>query len=255
MPKPRDWQQHIDITGFCRPLPKSDYRPPPSLIRFLQDGPPPIYIGFGSIVVDDVDALTALIYEAIRLLGVRAVVAQGWAALGHSLPAEAASRILIISDCPHDWLFQHVSCVVHHGGAGTAAAGLAAGKPTVAVPFFGDQFFWANAIRRTGTGPPALPYKEMTVERLADSIKIALGPECRKNASRLAIDLGAEDGASGVTAAFHHSLPLSDMVCSLCPSHSAVWQYRRKKPNFRLSALAATVLRKERLIEPKDLDT
>ena len=100
-----------------------------------------MYIGFGSIVVDDPVGLTKLIFEAVKLAKVRAIVSKGWGGVG---AGEVPEDVYLIGNCPHDWLFQRVSCVVHHGGAGTTAAGIALGKPTVVVPFFGDQPFWGQ---------------------------------------------------------------------------------------------------------------
>ncbi|EEY17393.1 CHIP6 [Verticillium alfalfae VaMs.102] len=176
IPKPDDWDSHIKITGFSFLPMASKYTPPDDLVAFLQDGPAPIYIGFGSIVVDDPQALTRLIFEAVRQAGVRAIVSKGWGGVG---AGDVPPNVYLIGNCPHDWLFQRVSAVVHHGGAGTTAAGIAAGRPTVVVPFFGDQPFWGKMIARAGAGPTPVPFKAMTAETLAASITFALQPECR----------------------------------------------------------------------------
>ena len=134
IPKPRDWQQHISISGFYFLNLAGNYTPEADLAAFLQAGPPPIYIGFGSIVVDDADAMTKLIFEAVKQTGQRALVSKGWGGFGAediSIP----QGVFMLGNVPHDWLFERVSCVVHHGGAGTTAAGIGAGKPTVIVPF------------------------------------------------------------------------------------------------------------------------
>lgn len=136
VPKPRDWARHITVAGFCAQHNFPDYSPPEDLVDFIESGPSPIYVGFGSIVVDNPQALTALIFEAIKLTNVRAVVTRGWSGVGDYIPR--GSNVFLVDSCPHQWLFEHVSCVVHHGGAGTTAAGLTAGKPTVVVPFFGE---------------------------------------------------------------------------------------------------------------------
>lgn len=129
------------MTGFSFLKAGSNYTPPEDLAQFLAKGPPPVYIGFGSIVVKDPTALTKLIFEAVKLAKVRAIVSKGWGGVG---AGEVPDDVYLIGNCPHDWLFQRVSCVVHHGGAGTTAAGIALGKPTVVVPFFGDQPFWGQ---------------------------------------------------------------------------------------------------------------
>jgi UDP:flavonoid glycosyltransferase YjiC (YdhE family) len=141
IPRPPDWDSHISITGFSFLNAASKYTPPEDLINFLAKGPPPVYIGFGSIVVDDPVALTKLIFDAVKLAKVRAIVSKGWGGVG---AGDVPDDVYLVGNCPHDWLFQQVSCVVHHGGAGTTAAGIALGRPTVVVPFFGDQPFWGQ---------------------------------------------------------------------------------------------------------------
>jgi UDP:flavonoid glycosyltransferase YjiC (YdhE family) len=124
---------YSDICGFFfRDIPP--YIPSPELEEFLQAGEPPIYIGFGSIVIDEPDKLTAILLAAVKQTGVRAIISRGWSNLG----GEELPNVLYLGDCPHEWLFQHVSTVIHHGGAGTTACGLLNGKPTTIVPFFGE---------------------------------------------------------------------------------------------------------------------
>lgn len=138
IPKPRDWGSHVSLAGFY--MLSSDYTPSPALQAFLNAGPPPVYIGFGSIVLEDPDAMTRLILQATKKCGQRILLSKGWGGIGAddgelSVPDD----VFLLGNVPHDWLFEHVSCVVHHGGAGTTAAGITAGRPTVIVPFFGDQ--------------------------------------------------------------------------------------------------------------------
>lgn len=220
--------------------------PPPELESFLQAGPPPIYIGFGSIVVDDPDALTQNIFEAIRIANVRAIVSQGWGDLGGSMRI-IPPNVFMIGNCPHDWLFERVSCVVHHGGAGTTAAGIAAGKPTVVVPFFGDQHFWGSMMARSGAGPPPIPAEMLTASKLAAAIVFALKPAVLENASLLGQRIGEERGSDNGVQSFHDRLPLGIMGCSMSPHRAAVWKVPRT--DIKLSVLAATVLRKEKLLD------
>jgi UDP:flavonoid glycosyltransferase YjiC (YdhE family) len=140
IPKPADWGPHISVAGFYFLKLASTYTPDAELAAFLAAGPPPIYIGFGSIVVDDPNAMTKLIFEAVKKTGQRALVSKGWGGLGAD-ELGIPDGVFMVGNVPHDWLFPRVSCVVHHGGAGTTAAGIACGKPTVIVPFFGDQPF------------------------------------------------------------------------------------------------------------------
>lgn len=125
-----------DVCGFFfREAPK--YDPDPELDTFLRNGTSPVYIGFGSIVIDNPQRLTAFILQAVKSTGARAIVSKGWSNLGSELDAKNED-ILFIGDCPHEWLFQHVAAVIHHGGAGTTACGLLNGRPTTIVPFFGE---------------------------------------------------------------------------------------------------------------------
>jgi UDP:flavonoid glycosyltransferase YjiC (YdhE family) len=133
IPKPKDWPAHISISGYCF-LTSPDYTPAADLHRFLEAGPPPVYIGFGSIVLGDPDAMTRLVMDGIQRSGERVLLSKGWSGLSVD---DVPSNVFMLGNVPHDWLFRRVSCVVHHGGAGTTAAGIAAGRPTVVVPFFG----------------------------------------------------------------------------------------------------------------------
>ena len=218
-------------------------------MSFLEAGPSPIYIGFGSIVVQDPQALTATIFQAVHTVGVRAIISRGWGDLGGAkgVPPD----IFILDNCPHDWLFKHVSCVVHHGGAGTTSAGIAAGKPTVVVPFFGDQPFWGNMITRVGAGPLPIPFKQLTAANLADAIHGALKPDVLLNAEKLGGKFRSENGSQTAARSFHDMSPLDMMGCSLMRERTAVWQL--PKSEIRLSAAAATVLRKENLLDFKRL--
>lgn len=122
-----------DVCGFFFRDPPP-YTPTTELDEFLRSGTPPIYIGFGSIVVDNPDGLMSIVLQAVKNAGVRAIISRGWS----NLAGEQSQNVFYIDDCPHEWLFQHVAAVVHHGGAGTTACGLRYGRPTAIVPFFGE---------------------------------------------------------------------------------------------------------------------
>jgi sterol 3beta-glucosyltransferase len=203
----------------------------------LDAGPPPVYIGFGSIVVDHPDELTQMIFGAVKRAGVRALVSKGWGGFGGG---EAPENVFLLGNVPHDWLFQYVSCVVHHGGAGTTAIGIAMGKPTVIVPFFGDQPFWAKMIFKAGAGPEPVPFKSMTEEILAQSIIRALEPDIQTSVKAMSEKIASEHGAENAATSFHQMLNYDSMRCLMKPDLIAVW--RLKKSNVRLSGLAAATL-------------
>ncbi|KAF9871095.1 udp- transferase [Colletotrichum karsti] len=248
IPKPADWDSHINITGFSFLSLADKYTPPPDLTKFLEASPPPIYIGFGSIVVDDPKALTQLIFDAVKLAGVRAIVSKGWGGVGGG--DNVPENIYLIGNCPHDWLFKRVSAVVHHGGAGTSAAGIAAGRPTVVVPFFGDQPFWGQMIARAGAGPMPVPFKEMTAETLASSIVFALKPEVQFAVQQMAERIAQEDGAGETAKDIQERLALDGMRCDICPERLATW--RHKKTGAHLSSFAVGCLVDKGLIKPHD---
>ncbi|KAK3989155.1 sterol 3-beta-glucosyltransferase [Cladorrhinum sp. PSN332] len=250
IPKPADWANEITISGFFFLNLESSYTPDPELAAFLAAGPPPVYIGFGSIVVDDPDALTRTIFDAVAATGVRALVSKGWGGIGGD-SLQVPSNVFMLGNCPHDWLFKRVSAVVHHGGAGTTAAGIKAGKPTVVVPFFGDQIFWGTMITRAGAGPAPIPHKTLNAANLASAIEECLKPETQARARELGQKIREEQGADVGGKAFHQFLDVDKMRCSLAPSRVAVWRVKRSQ--VRLSALAAAVLVKEGWLKYSDL--
>jgi len=254
VPKPADWGPEIDIAGFVFLDLASSFKPPKSLAKFMDAGEPPVYIGFGSIVVDDPDRFTALIFEAVKKAGVRALVSKGWGGLGDE--NNTPENVYMLENTPHDWLFPRVRAVVHHGGAGTTAIGLKCGKPTMIVPFFGDQPFWGAMVAKAGAGAhEAVPYKRLTANKLAEGIKQCLSPEAKENAEKIAKGIAAEgDGAENAVKSFHRSLPLRgehSMRCSILEDRVAVWTM--KKSIIRLSALAVDLLVSNKRIKRRDL--
>jgi UDP:flavonoid glycosyltransferase YjiC (YdhE family) len=248
--KPGDWGQHIDISGFFFLNLATSYAPPDDLAAFLAAGPPPVYIGFGSIVVDDPNAMTKMIFEAVKKTGQRALVSKGWGGIGAD-ELGIPDGIFMLGNCPHDWLFKQVSCVVHHGGAGTSAAGISSGRPTVVVPFFGDQPFWGSMIARAGAGPKPIPYKDLDAGKLAAAIEEALKPESLERAAELSDKIKQENGSENGANSFHKQLQVDSLRCVLYPKLPAVW--RVKRTDIHISALAATVLGNEGLLDFSDL--
>lgn len=223
IPKPADWGRHIDISGFYFLDLAMNYQPAQDLADFLAAGEPPVYIGFGSIVVDDPNAMTKMIFEAVKKTGQRALVSKGWGGLGAD-ELGIPEGVFMLGNCPHDWLFKKVSCVVHHGGAGTTAAGIAAGRPTVVVPFFGDQPFWGAMVARAGAGPKPIAYKDLDADKLAESILTALKPESLERAAELSNKIKQETGTATGADSFHKQLDINKLRCSLCPGRVAVWR-------------------------------
>jgi sterol 3beta-glucosyltransferase len=171
VPRPADWPAAHRISGYWFLDQASQWEPPGALTDFLDSGPPPVYMGFGSMPGDVARNMLRLSVEAIGKTGQRAILLGGW---GEAGGLESPDHILTLTSAPHDWLFPRVSAVVHHGGAGTTAAGLRAGKPTLVVPFFADQPFWGRRIHELGAGPEPVSPKELTAGRLAQAIQEAV---------------------------------------------------------------------------------
>ncbi|MBN1121865.1 MAG: glycosyltransferase family 1 protein [Anaerolineae bacterium] len=193
-PAPPNWPANYHVTGywFCDKPP--DWEPPQALVDFIADGPPPVYIGFGSMNCETDHDMIDLIREALRLSGQRAVVSRGWSEL--SLETGLfEDNIFAIGSVPHAWLFPQMAAVVHHGGCGTTTAGLRAGVPTIITPLFVDQPFWGHRIAELGVGPASVPYKRLTAKKLADAIRQAVSDEAMKiRAIELAAAINAEAG-------------------------------------------------------------
>ncbi|KAJ6562455.1 hypothetical protein B0H19DRAFT_1069079 [Mycena capillaripes] len=237
VPKPADWASHIDVCGFFfRGLP--NYTPPADLDAFLRAGPPPVYIGFGSVVMDDPDRMIDVILQAARAAGVRVIISSGWS----KLDGPPSPDVLFLGECPHEWLFQHVAAVVHHGGAGTTACGLLNGRPTITVPFFGDQPFWGHMVAAAGAGPKPIHHKDLDVKRLADAIAFCLTPEAAAAAMTIGTKMRSESGVKEAVASFHARLPLARLQCDILPDRPAAWSVKNGRGKIRLSKLAAQVL-------------
>ncbi|OAD08859.1 glycosyltransferase family 1 protein [Mucor lusitanicus CBS 277.49] len=180
VPSPLDWLDWIHCTGYWfLDNPQTGWTPDPELKAFIEasDARPIVYIGFGSIIVSDPVGITRVIIESVLLSNVRAIVSRGWSSRHKqgavSEEADMLSRhpgtIMSVQSVPHDWLFPKIRAVVHHGGAGTTAAGLRAGRPTIIKPFFADQFFWGERVEEMGIGRCI---KNLTVDNLSAALRV-----------------------------------------------------------------------------------
>jgi sterol 3beta-glucosyltransferase len=198
LPKPPEWGDKVHVTGYWF-LPESTWTPSADLAKFLDSGSPPVYIGFGSMTSRDPAQTAQIVLDAVRQAGVRAVLASGWGGLS---AATVPDNVLLLESAPHDWLFPNMAAVVHHGGAGTTAAGLRAGVPTVIIPFGGDQPFWGHHVQRLGVGPAPIPQKGLSADNLAQAIRTAVSDSTlRDRAAALGTKIRAEDGVTNAVSA------------------------------------------------------
>ncbi|XP_078440819.1 sterol 3-beta-glucosyltransferase UGT80B1-like [Wolffia australiana] len=205
LPKPHDWGPLVDVVGSCFLDLGLDYQPKKELREWLEVGPKPIYVGFGSMPLQDARRTVEMIKEALKQTGQRGIISKGW---GNLVTTQAITdEIYPIEECPHEWLFPRCAAVVHHGGAGTTATGLRAGCPTAVVAFFGDQFLWGKKIHEKGLGPLPIPISQLTAENLSKSIRFLLNPVVRRRAAEFSKLIAREDGVGAAVEAFHRRLP------------------------------------------------
>lgn len=198
IPPPSDWGQQVHVTGYWFLDPPADWSPPPDLVAFLEAGPPPIYIGFGSMSNRKPEETMDLVLEALARTDQRAIVLSGWEGLRKD---DLPDSVRMVASVPHAWLFPRTAAVVHQGGGGTMAAGLRAGVPSAVIPFFGDQPFWGRRVADLGVGPAPIPRKKLTAERLAQAIALAVHDKSmRHRAAELGARIQAEDGIGRAVA-------------------------------------------------------
>lgn len=209
VPPAPDWPMPVQVTGWWTlPAHPGEPRDPgapgdpghpgepdPALLAFVEAGPPPVYVGFGSMSSPDPRGSSRLVADACRAAGVRAVVLRGNADLHVT-----GDGVLTIEGAAHDLLFPRMAAVVGHGGAGTTGAAFRAGVPQVVVPHMGDQPYWGRRVHELGCGPAPVARRELTAQRLADGIRAALTPGCAEAARRLGDQVRTEDGVAAAVA-------------------------------------------------------
>lgn len=206
-PPPPDWGPWIHVTGYWFLDESKEWSPPPNLAAFVDDGPRPVCIGFGSMSNRDPVEVIQTVQQALALTGHRGVVLTE---RNNTIPDQLPTGIFAAVRVPHEWLFSRLAAVVHHGGAGTTARGLQAGVPTVVIPFFLDQFYWAKRIFELGAGPRPIPHKSLTAEALAQALWVATtDPDIRKSAALLSTQIRAEDGVARAVSVFERHMKVT----------------------------------------------
>ena len=181
------------------PAAATDAAADPALEAFLQAGPPPVYVGFGSMAGRDPARLARTVVEALQAAGQRGLLAPGWGGLA---PGALPPTVHVVGEMPHAALFPRVKAVVHHGGAGTTHAGLRAGRPTLICPFFADQPFWGRLVHARGLGPAPIPQRRLDAPRLAAALHTLVSDAAMATrAAALGEAMRAEDGAAAAVAA------------------------------------------------------
>lgn len=192
IPSPVDWTApHIHTPGYFFLDERETYAPPLELSHFLSAGEPPVCVTFGSMVNREAERIDAIVRAALAQVGKRAIILTGW---GGNARHDRSSDLLYLDAVPHDWLLPRCSTVIHHGGAGTTAAGLLAGIPNLVLPHAADQPFWGRRVAAIGAGPAPIPLSKLTVDALGRALREMDEPRLRDRAARVGKLLQAEDG-------------------------------------------------------------
>jgi len=210
-PRPRDWPAWAYVSGFWFIDRADEYEDeaPDELFDFLGRKQAPLCFGFGSMTMPNPEYLTYYIVEALKKTHQGGIILSGWGNVGKIVNIKDSLRVFAMSDVPHDWLLPQVKAMVHHGGAGTTAAVLRAGIPSIVVPFFADQPVWGQKLAQLGVSPPPIPYKQVSEKSLAAAIEAVLGDEAMlQKAQELGQKIRREDGVANAVEAFHRHLGL-----------------------------------------------
>jgi sterol 3beta-glucosyltransferase len=188
-----EWKNNIQTTGSWIIETEPNFLPPTELDNFINNGEKPIYIGFGSMKdVDSFNKTLAIIIEAMEITKQRAVVGLGWSK--NNYKEQLPENIFLIENVPHTWLFPKMKMVIHHGGAGTTATGLRAGKPTIIIPHNADQPAWGQRVFELGVGPKPIKKSKLNVEKLTAAIIFSLKPNIIAKTEQLGQQLKKENG-------------------------------------------------------------
>ncbi len=169
--RPADWPANSHITGYWFLDEGSSWSPPDALVRFIDAGPPPVCVTFGSEIDSRPDELYSTVSAALESVGARAVLVSGWSDRDR---LNQTDRVFAVDSAPYDWLFPKMACVVHHAGTGTAAEVLRAGTPSVCIPFHGEQRYWADVMQTLGVAGAPIPRAALTAQSLASSLRFVL---------------------------------------------------------------------------------
>jgi sterol 3beta-glucosyltransferase len=192
LPRPAEWTApNLHITGYFFLDAAEDYQPSSALTDFLAVGDAPVCISFGSMVNREAERINRVVREALALTHQRGIFLTGWGGYQH---ADGEENTLSLDAAPHDWLFPRCKAIIHHGGAGTTAAGLCSGRPNIVVPHTADQPFWGRRVAVIGAGPQPVPVKQLTTGRLVAAlaqVEDAALRACAQETGRL---IRSEDG-------------------------------------------------------------
>ena len=252
VPKPDDWPEQCRVVGtFTQDKKKAcivDEEKFADLIKWLNEGEKPVFIGFGSMVIKDTERLQEMIMKAAKATNTRIVVQSSWSKM------DVSSEPLChnVGPVAHDWLLPLCCAVVHHGGAGTTAAGLRYGLPNFICPFFGDQYMWGAMVHRAGVGPKPCPVDDLTADILMAKIQELTSETTKSKTVELSENMGKENGVDAGLKHFNDSLPVDNMMCdvSLIMKESKLAKYHVYRDRISISYEVATEMAVQQLELP-----
>jgi UDP:flavonoid glycosyltransferase YjiC (YdhE family) len=180
----------VHVTGYYFRLENQTYQPPAELLSFLDGKDAPVCITFGSMVNRHQERIDRIVRQSLKETGNRGIILSGWSGIQQSTETD----LLYLDSVPHDWLLPRCKMVIHHGGAGTTAAGLRAGIPNIVIPFMGDQSFWGRRVEAIGAGPGPISVEKLSVGNLTHVIIQAGSESIRKQAQVIGEQIRSEDG-------------------------------------------------------------
>jgi len=192
-----DWGNHNRLCGNLRLPGESVIDSLPGRVEeFLNSGPPPLHITFGSMMVfEPFNSKTIELAAAAALdAGFRAIIQYE----GGSTPdTPPGSDILLVKRIPHELIFPRCSGVVHHGGAGTSHTAARSCVPSIVVMFAVDQFYWGALLVKAGIAAAAIPRRKLTRRKLTDAmLKLKENPVFKNNSEVTGSRMKLEDGVS-----------------------------------------------------------
>jgi sterol 3beta-glucosyltransferase len=206
LPRPADWPERAQLTGFIHLPPKRreqnplDGGIPAALIHWLEAGEKPIYVGFGSIPVPDPARFIRVLHELLTETAYRFIFCQGWSKI-EGLAEHP--RLFVLATANHDWLFPRCRAVITHGGIGTVAAALRAKAPLIVASIFADQPWWGKRVERSGLGIH-LPFQRWSKEKVVTAIRKTETVEIQHRVTEIGERMSREDGLQQTIAALEN---------------------------------------------------
>jgi sterol 3beta-glucosyltransferase len=211
LPRPYDWSEQVKITGHWMLEQEKNWQPPELLVNFLNNGTSPLYVGFGSMVLQNPQQLLDRITGALTETGQRGIFTGDWQGRQNSLSAN--DQFMWIDRVPHEWLFPQVRAAIHHGGIGTTTNCLKAGIPSIIVPFNYDQPFWGERVKKIGAGPQPIPANQLTQAVLVKAIQDCMDDqEMHQVVRQLQAKINKENGINETIQRIHQDLPLNASI-------------------------------------------